>query len=220
MTACCICGVSLDIIEKIGSLFFGLITVIILIAGYFKFLQNKLRDKQLDTVYELIKQIQQKDWHYIHFNQFDNLPSKHRIGTLFDLAEMKEFDECDKLFFWGVDIEPPGEKLLFWDFFFKFYSHPLLPISIARPLKKFNLWKQQNQITYKDAQNMKYIAIGRKEVIPENAYYFYFTEGEMMNCKGFKQATAELKGAIAQWATKYGLDDLNITTSHIHRTDG
>lgn len=220
MISCCSCGLYLDAIDKIGSLFIGIITLIILIAGYYKFLQNKLRDRQLDTVYELIKQIQQNDWHYIHFNHFDNLPLNHRICTLFDIAEMKEFDECEKLFFWGIDIEPPGEKLHSWDFFFKFNSHPFLPISIARPLKKFNLWNHQTQIPYKDTQNIKYIAIGRKKIIPENAYYFYFPEGEMMDCKVFKQAATELKDAIVRWATKYGLDDLNITTSHIHRADG
>ncbi|MCX6227041.1 MAG: hypothetical protein NTV01_20220 [Bacteroidia bacterium] len=219
MTAYCFCGLSLDTIQKIGSLLFGLITLIIVIAGYFKFLQNKLRDKQLDTVYELIKQSQQSDWQYLYFNNFDNLPLKHRIATLFDITEIQEFEECDNLFFWGVDIEPLGENLLSWDFFFKFYSHPLLPISIARPLKKLNLWRQQSHIQYKDAKDKKYIAIGRKKIIPEDAYYFYFSEGEMMSCKGFKQAATELRDSIVQWATKYGLDDLNITTSHIYRTE-
>lgn len=214
---CCFCGLSLDTIQKIGSLLFGLISLIILIIGYFKFLRNQLRNKQLDTVYELIKQIQQNDWHYLHFNNFDNLPSKHRIVTLFDVAEMKEFDECDNLFFWGVDIEPFGEKLLSWDFFFKFYSHPFLPISIAKQLKKFNLWQEQRHISYEETKGKKYIAIGRKKIIPNDAYYFYFTEGEMISGKGFKQASMELKESIIKWARKYKLNDLNITTSHIYR---
>ena len=219
MTACCYCGVSLDTIQKVGSLLFGLITLIILIAGYFKFLQNKLRDKQLDTVYELIKQIQQEDWQYIRFNNFDTF-AKFPTATLFDIAEMKEFDDCDNLFFWGIDIEPSGKKLLAWDFFFKYYSHPLLPISIAKQLNIFNLWRfEQKQISYEEAMKQKHIAIGRKEQIQPYSYYFYFSDGELATCKKFKQATKELKDAITNWAKKYGLDDLNITTSHAYPTD-
>lgn len=219
MIACCYYELSLETIEKIGSLLFGLITVIILVVGYFKFLQNKLRDKQLDVVTELVKQIQQEDWHYLHFNNFSNIPQQHRIATLFDIAEMKEFDECGNLFFWGIDIEPFGEKLLSWDFFYKFYSHPFLPISIAEPLKKFNFWREQKTIPYVGASDKKYIAIGRKKIRPENAYFFYLAEGEMKSCREFRQAAKELKDAIIKWADKYGLNDLNITTSHIHRTD-
>jgi len=219
MTFCCNCGLSLGDVQKIGSLIFGLITVIILIAGYFKFLQNKLRDKQLDIVTELIKQIQQVDWHYLHFNNFDNLPLQHRIATLFDIAEMNEFDDCDNLYFWGIDIEPIDEKLPAWDFFDKFYSHPFLPTSIANPLKKFTFWRQQKNISFEESKDKKHIAIGRKKVRPENAYFFYLAEGEMKSSKEFKQAANELKDAIIKWADRYGLDNLNITTSHIHRTD-
>lgn len=218
--AFCFCRLTLDEAEKIGSLIFGLITVIILIAGYYKFLQNKLRDKQLDIVTELIRQIQQVDWHYLHFNNFDKLPANHRIATLFDIAEMKEFDECENLFFWGIDIELPSEKLLAWDFFNKFYSHPFLPLSIAAPLKKFNFWRQQKNISFDDAKDKKYIAIGRKTVRPKDSYFFYLAEGEMRSAKEFKKTAKELKDAIIGWADKYGLDDLNITTSHIHGSNG
>jgi len=41
----------------------------------------------------------------------------------------------------------------------------------------------------------------------------------MKSSKEFKQAANELKDAIIKWADRYGLDNLNITTSHIHRTD-
>lgn len=215
----CFCGISLDSIEKIGSLFVGVTTLIILIAGYYKFLENQLRNKQLDVVASLVGQIQQFDWHYLHFNNFEDLPKKHRIATLFDIAEMKEFDECDTLYFWGIDIEPIGEELLSWGFFHKFYSHPLLPTSIAIPLKKFTFWRQQDTISFDNAKEKKYIAIGRKKVRPEDAYFFYLKEGEMRSCKEFKKAAKELKDAIIIWSDKYGLDDLNITTSHIHQSE-
>jgi hypothetical protein len=118
--------------------------------------------------------------------------------------------------FSSTDIEPIGEKLLSWDFFFNFHSHPLLPISIAKPLKKLSLWQQQNQITIDKVKDEKYIAIGRKKIIPENAYYFYFPEGNLSTCQGFKQATIELRDAVIKWTKKFGLNDINITTSHLH----
>jgi hypothetical protein len=216
MINCLICNLSLDDVEKIGSLIFGLITIIILITGYKKFLQNKLRDKQLDIVTELISQIQQEDWHFLTFNNFENLPLEYRIATLFDVAEMNEFEECDNLFFWGLDIELPGEKLLEWEFFNKFHSHPFLPVSIAIQLKKFSLWQQQERISFDEANKYKYIALGRKASITPGAYFFYFPEGNMYSCKEFKKSAKELKDSIINWAEKYGLDDLNVTTSHIH----
>ncbi len=219
MGTCHFYGLTFDMIYKIVSILIGLGTLIILIFGLYRFLQNQLRIKQLDTVYELIKQIQQYDWQYLQFNKFDNAPSKSHIATLFDIAEMKEFEECERLLFWGKDIEPIGENLLEWNFFFNFHSHPLLPVSIATPLKKLNLWQQQNHISYDEAKNVKYIAIGRKKIIPQDAYYFYFSEGEMKTCKEFKQSAKQLRDSIIKWSTKYRLNDLNITTSHIHQAD-
>lgn len=204
----------IDTIEKLGSLIIGIITLRILIAGYYKFLQNQLRNKQLEVVTELVRQIQQIDWHYLHFNNFDNLPLKYRIVTLFDIAEMEEFDECDNLFFWGLDIEQSEEDLLSWNFFNKFYSHPFLPISIAKPLKQFSFWEEQKHITYEEAKSKKYISVGRKKIIPNDAYFFYLEKGNMKSGKEFKKLAMELRNAIIKWAEKYGLDDLNITTSH------
>jgi len=208
-----------EIILKITPIFLSIATLIILILGYRKFLQNQLRTKQLDTVYEFIKQIQQLDWHYLHFNRYENAPIKAHIVTLFDIADMKEFDESSKLYFWGTDIEPIGEKLLSWDFFFKYHSHPFLPISIAKPLKKFSLWRQQNNIMVDNVKDEKYIAIGRKKIIPENAYYFFFPDGNLSTCQGFKETTVELRDAIIKWTKKYGLSDINITTSHLHEIE-
>lgn len=215
----CFSGITFDLIYKIVSLLVVIGTFIILILGYRKFLQNQLRNKQLDTVHELIKHIQQSDWHYLHFNNFDNAPSNSHIATLFDIAAMEEFDECEKLLFWGKDIEPSDEELLSWDFFFKFHSHPFLPTSIAVHLKKFNLWKQQNSIICEKVKNDKYIAIGRKKIIPEQAYFFFFSEGEMKDCSGFKKIARELRDSITEWTKKYGLKDLNITTSHIYQAE-
>jgi hypothetical protein len=207
MAASFIYGITFDTVHKLLSLVISLVTLTILIVGYYKYLQNQLRSKQLDTVYELIKQIQQYDWQYLHFNMFDDAPLKKHIATLFDIGEMSEFDECEKLYFWGKDIEKTDEDLLSWDFFFNFHSHPYLPISIAIPLKKFNLWQQQNQVSCKEANNTKCIIIGRKKVIPEEAYYIYFSEGNMKTCKEFKQSALELRKAIIKWSSKYGLKD-------------
>lgn len=208
-----------DIILKVTPILLSLATLIILILGYRRFLQNQLRTKQLETVHEFIKQIQQGDWHYLHFNKYENAPSKAHIATIFDIADMDEFDENSKLYFWGIDNEPPEEKLLSWDFFFKFHSNPLLPISIAKPLKKFSLWRQQSNITVDMTKEEKYIAIGRKKTVPENAYYFFLPNSNLSTCKGFKETCIELRDAIIKWTNKFGLKDINITTSHLHKIE-
>lgn len=212
-------GPPLDSIYKIVSMLVSIGTLAIIILGYNKFLKNQLRQKQLDTIYELIRQIQQTDWNYLQFNKFENVPVNRHIVTLFDIAEMEEFKECEKLLFWGKDNEPSGVELLEWNFFYKFYSHPFLPLSIAVHLKKFNLWRQQNQVSYKQVENERYIAIGRKQIIPQEAYFIYFSEGEMKNCSGFRQIIIDLRDSIIKWTSKYGLNDLNITTSHIYESD-
>lgn len=209
----------IEIILKLMQILLSIATLIILILGYRKFLQNQLRTKQLDTVHEFIKQIQQGDWHYLHFNKYENAPIKTHIATLFDIADMNEFDENSKLYFWGINNEPPEEKLLSWDFFYNFHSHPFLPLSIAEPLKKFSLWRQQSNITVDLVKEEKYIAIGRKKIIPENAYYFFLPDSNLSTCKGFKDACIELRDAIIKWTNKYGLKDINITTSHLHRIE-
>ena len=206
------------------ALIVSICTFILGIVAYKRFLQNKLRDKQLETVYELIQQIQQHDWHYIQYNNFynNNLPVYGQtLATLFDIADMEEFDDCDNLYFWAGetdDNEPSDkDKLHSWDFFYTFNSHPLLPISIAEPLKKFNLHsRQQHIVKFIDAKDKKYISLGRKKgYSPDVAYFLSYSEGEMATCKGFKKAATELRDAINKWAEKYGLNDLNITSSHI-----
>lgn len=209
----------LDFVLKVLPILLSIATLVILILGYRKFLQNQLRTKQLETVHEFIKQIQQGDWHYLHFNKYENTPSKAHIATIFDIADMDEFDENSKLYFWGINNEPPEEKLLSWDFFFKFHSHPFLPISIAKPLKKFSLWRQQGNITVDMAKEEKYIAIGRKKIVPENAYYFFLPNSNLSTCKDFKVTCIELRDAIIKWTNKFGLKDINITTSHLHNIE-
>jgi hypothetical protein len=222
MINCCSNSFDFDTFQKTLTLILGILTLIILIAGYYKFLQNKLRDKQLDIVCELVKQIQQEDWQYIKFNQLKNTipPSKRfPIATIFDIAEMEEFDKYENLYFWGMDFETSNKELQSWSFFFKFYSNPFLPKSIAKELKKFNTWQVTQTIDYDEVKKKDYILVGRKKQISPGAYCFYYTEGEMTTCKDFKKACINLKFAIINWAQQYGLDDLNITTSHIHRKD-
>ena len=207
----------LDTILKIIPILISATTLIILILGYRKFLQNQLRNKQLDTVYELVKQIQQKDFHYLWLTNLANNNSiPITIATILDIAEMREFDEYEKLYFWGIDTEQPGIELHSWSFFFNFYSHPFLPRSIAIQLQKFNIWRNQEIISYEEVKKTKCIIIGRKQVIPNTATCFYITEGDLKSSKEFKQAAIDLRDSIIEWAKKYNLDDLNITPSHIY----
>ena len=141
----CIWNISFDVSIKIITVILGIISIFLAITGYRKFLKNQLVSKQLDVVCELIKQIQQSDWHYFKFhNTKDENKSRPFLGTLFDIAEMEDFNTDAKLCFWCIDsLTPTEDKLHSWDFFMKFYSHPFLPKSIAEELKKFNLRKEQ-----------------------------------------------------------------------------
>ena len=93
---------------EIFKLLFAAITVLLAYLGYRKYLQNKLRDKQLDSVCDLVKQIQQEDFHHIWFNDPGNLKSK--LATLFDIAEMKEFDDYEKWYYFGATVPDNSEK--------------------------------------------------------------------------------------------------------------
>jgi len=195
---------------KLGSLILSIVTVTIAVIGYQKFLQNKLRDKQLDVVCELIKQIQQENFHHIFFNENNKL--RQGLVTLFDVTDMKEFDEFEKWYFFPTD-DNTYENGLDWDFFYKFYSHPLLPKSIANALKKFTL-KDTSVIPYKEIKDTKCIIIGLTNSIPEDKSCMY-VRGDFGNSKAFKIAAIDLKNEIIKWAEEYKIDDLNITDSHM-----
>lgn len=204
----------IDLAFKSTSLLIGIGTFILVIIGFRTVLRNQLRTKQLDVVYQLIEQIQKTDWQLVHFHNFDPGTPKYLHLTLFDVVEIDEFNTSDKLYFWGIDTEQLDESLFEWQFFFKYYSHPLLPKSIAIALKKFNLWRPQKHIYYDDVKDDRYIAIGRKKNRNKDSYYFYFTEGDLSSCQEFKKSVTELRNEIIKWAKKYKLKDLNITTSH------
>jgi len=173
-----------------------------------------LRDKQLDVLCDLVKQIQQIDFHYIFFNNPNNL--KSGLATLFDIAEMKEFDEYGRWYYFGANAENTNEKILNWDFFFNFYSHPFIPKAIAIRLKKFNLRNNIFIKPYRDIRDSKCIILGKKQSIKEDTSCLYINDDDMGTCIGFKRAARELKDEIIKWASRYKVDDLNITTSHVN----
>ena len=107
-----------------------------------RYLENKVNAKQLEVIADFVKQIQQIDFLYIDFIDPVNSNTKPipiGIVTLFDIAEMKGFEDYNELYFWGTD-GPEEKPLHAWDFFFKFYSNPLLPPSIEKVVPKSELY--------------------------------------------------------------------------------
>lgn len=182
--------------------------------SYQDYLKNELKNNQLKVVADLVRQIQQEDFLYLSLNGFEaNIKKKH-IATLFDIADLELFDESKQLYFWHVDSEEDLNSLIKWGFFFKFYSNPFLPISIAIKLREFNSWQTQGGFVFKkQVEGDKYIVIGQKKTYNENSTYFFY-EGKMGNGKEFRLICKELRKSIIDWAEKYGINDINITNSH------
>ena len=221
MIICCHNALTtLDTFHKVSTLFISILTFGFIIYGYMRYLENKVKDKQLEVIADFVKQIQQTDFIYIDFITQDNSKTKPipiGIVTLFDIPEIEGFEEYNELCFWGVD-DPFEKPLHAWDFFYKFYSNPFLPPTIAEPLKKFNFWQNQKTIKYAEVKKKQWAVLGRKTGYNEDtAYCFYLDGAEISTYGGFKQASKELRDSIINWLAKYGVKDLNITTSHIYQ---
>ena len=67
-----------------------------------RYLENKVKDKQLEVIADFVKQIQQTDFIYIDFITQDNSKTKPipiGIVTLFDIPEIEGFEEYNELCF-------------------------------------------------------------------------------------------------------------------------
>lgn len=204
-----------------ASIVFYILSFLIAVASictayksYQDYLKNELKNNQLKVVADLVRQIQQEDFLYLTLNGFGTNIKKNHIATIFDIADIELFDESKQLYFWQVDSDEELNSLINWSFYFKFYSNPFLPKSIALKLREFNTWQITNVIFKKTLEIEKYIAIGRKRTFNENSSYYFYTRGKMATGKEFRQICNELRQSILDWAKEYGIDDINITNSH------
>lgn len=142
-----------------------------------------------------------------------NKSKKGKRHTLFDIVEMSEFEDFDKLYFWGEEENDQFKQLIFWGGHKKYYPNPILPKSITEPLRKFNL-SNGIAVEYKQIKETNCIIIGRKGMVNDKTPCLSIKKSQIETCSGFRQSCKNLKIAIEKWLEKYGITDLNITTSH------
>jgi hypothetical protein len=214
------------------SLFGLIISFFTLVLGFFaykNFLLKQLREKQLQVVCDLINHIN-TEW-----NDFElkNVSNPFRMGgsNLFDIAEVSQVTEDTNFYTFSAENEDrfyPSRRIIdsgkydpkdqtfneiiFWDFF-SFHNHPLLPISIARVLKKFSISSWSGEKNYGEVQKEdKYVVMGNKMQRDNRTRCLFYND--MRTWKEFVTLCKELKTVIIEWGKKNGLDDMNISHSH------
>ncbi|MFA5971607.1 MAG: hypothetical protein WC780_04575 [Lentimicrobiaceae bacterium] len=206
-------------IEMTISIFSLLVSIGTLTLGFYayrKFLSKQIKQKQLEVICNLVEEIQNEPNNYF-FNNPGKSSNSHWY-TLIDIAEISELDKYyDKLFLFGKDAVDT-EEVLYWQFFLKYYSNPLLPKKIADKLKPFNITHWQT-IKFSTIQNEKCVLIGRKKSFDFETPCFFISDSQIRTVKGFRKAASELKSSIQDWLNSYGIKDLNITTSQYFKNE-
>ena len=209
----CSCNVFDTVISVLGVVI-SIATLLLGLFAYKKFLTQQLAHKQLDAICELVKEIQ-NTVNVFSFNKNGSLGG-FKAASLFDVPEMSEFGgEFDRVYFLFKEKSDSPDTIT-WDFYPKFYSNPLLPKSIAQKLSPFNLfhWSTKAYGEIKNGDN--FIIIGGAGIGVETRCV-YIKGSSIETCKGFKTAVIELRESIEGWLKNYGVDDLNITTSHLYK---
>lgn len=195
---------------SILSLFVSIGTLMLGFIAYRKFLSKQIKQKQLEVICNLVEEIQREPNNYF-FNKAGKLGTSHWY-TLIDIVEISGLeDDYHKLYLFGDDIGET-EDVLYWQFFLKYYSNPLLPKRIADNLKPFNITHWQT-VKYSEIKSGKCIIIGRKKSFDFETPCFFIPDNPIMTIKGFRKAALDLKSSIQDWLHSYGIKDLNITTS-------
>ncbi len=197
----------LSLFVSIGTLMLGFIV-------YRKFLSKQIKQKQLDVICNLVEEIQNEPNLYFFNNPVK--PVTSHWYTLIDIAEISILeDNFHKLYLFGNDVEDT-EEVLYWKFFLKYYSNPLLPKRIADNLKPFNITHWET-IKYAEVKSEKCIIIGRKKSFDFETPCFFIPDSPIMTIEGFRKSVSDLKFSIQDWLNSYGIKDLNITTSQYFR---
>lgn len=218
MIYCC-CYHSIDWVP-IFALLVSLSTLILGIIAYKKFLYKQFRENQLNEVCDLIKQIN-GSYNVVHIKNADQ--DTRWWYTLFDIAEMKTPINNGNFYTWGLNTDDglrqdtdifPSETLadiLDWNFL-TYHNNPMIPINIAKVLKKFNILKWKSKLYSEVQKEKEYVIIGRKiNITPTTPCHFY---EDKKTWKEFKNTVDELKREILKWGKDNGIDDLNVSVSH------
>jgi len=138
-------------------------------------------------------------------------PNVQRITTIhaysiFEMVEQQAFQKNTQLYFYY----PDGDNLK-WKFYTTFYTHPLLPNTIAQALRKFNIDNKKAYIR-SSVFNQEGIIIGNVVDPIPGSHIFYVVDFDhtLDTTIGFKKAVLELKASIVDWLEDYGIEDINL----------
>lgn len=195
---------------QLASLIIGTLTLILGIIAYFTFLKNRFKEKQLDAVCDLVREIH-NGYNLVLVNK-EGKPTTYWM-TLFDIAVSKDFDGPFNFYTFSQGENQKLEDVLNWRFF-SYYNNPLIPKGIAEQLSKFNIrfWKS---VRYSEIKNSS-IIMGRKGSIDDEWYCMYYEDKK--TARDFKSCCYLLKDAIDEWLSDARIKDLNLSHSH-HKKD-
>lgn len=178
--------------------------------------KRDVRQKQLDTVVDLVKELQNLQLFFSYkfvSKSKDGSGMTYSGDSIFYFFNMTaETLKSSKLFL-GSNVKVfVSEDYLNKNSIFKYVNEPLLPVSIANKL--VNIYKRGgNEFDFDREENKIYISDDRAY---ENHKYINELSSYYQSMENLFQATEELNKSIRTWLSKHGADELNIREKPIN----
>lgn len=204
----------------------SVLTFILGVFAYQKFLAKQFREKQLEVVCDLINKIND-EYNWFQFQSKVSVIPSFPICNIFDIAELPDIREEGNIYTFSEENESrhPGRindktkyqkfnEIVFWDFI-RFHNNPLMPKSIASVLKKFNISNKSisgNKKYGEVKMEESWVIIGRKINVDDESPCHYYNS--IRTWKDYVKLCKELKRVILKWAEDNGIEDMNISHSH------
>ncbi|MGZ5303686.1 MAG: hypothetical protein ACXWDO_06230, partial [Bacteroidia bacterium] len=182
---------------------FGSFILAFALAIFISF-KRDLRKKQLDTVFDLVSQLQNLKIYiacFINSKEINLTANVH--FNFFDLTSNKLFEQkLNK----GRPKIYVSEEFLYENEIFKFVHNPFLPKDIA--LNLINLYPRRgNQTHFSIEENRAYISDTK---IEENLIFREEISSNYKSLTAFFKASENLSISIKKWLKIYGVSDLNL----------
>jgi len=219
---------------EVFSSVISLITLVLAIQTFRKYVSNKVSEKQLDEVIDLLKKLENLTF-LIGVIEYDKIFRCHRISAQRDLnvfwANLRNYKLNRE-----VDILFSKEAIPIFSAIYGLSENVLLPPSIAKPLRRFrhfeglNISCKQGKMpltsdhrpaleTIQKLEQRKlirypflYISSGSDEWIPQlpELYCFIPNSYDLYGTTGFFKALNEISKSIREWLKKSYIEEINI----------
>jgi len=203
-----------DIISWTSLLISG-VTLIILYLAYKRFIKQQFATKQLETVLNLISEIQDKSICFI-FIRDDGFISYSNF-TLFEVARFVKGEQYRLVY--HLDNSKSNIPFL------KYLSSPLIPKSIAKQLEHFLSRHEQMELyenLVKEKTTFVVIAESADEFVEAKKSNQFRSVIKPEDAKAYEswtnfiECSKNLERSIYSWVKKYGINDLNISVKDIN----